>query len=192
MVKMIDLMKKYDLMVIEFNGVVSVGTTMWPTEAAYAIFDALAAAEDDAPRLSLINHRSEVGLRCWMEYGAFAPPAAYEGKVTLPEELKRVRDVVDQLADIAGLHILNSFAHKAARSKQWSATPPQYAGRPEFGRGIALPNSGFVRAAMSRHGVIDKRKVVVIAYSESFRDAAAEFGVVTYMQDRVNVELELA
>ena len=186
-----ELIEKFELLVMQFDGVVAVTESIWPTEKAHAMFTALADAGRAAPAVSLVNHASWVGLRYWMEFGEFVPEAAYEKKPTVESEFERVTAVLDSLPKIKE-QIIHSFAHKSASSNAWSTTPPQYAGRPEFGRGIALPNAGFVRKAMAFHHVGDKRKVAVIGNSTAFMAAATDAGYTTVHVSKVEVDITYA
>lgn len=153
---------KWKLIVIQADVVLNKGT-IWPTAMAYALFSNLETLPFDArPAVYVVNHEPLVGLRYWRQ-SFVSDRRAWESLPTVESEAERLEAGLSQLPVEAV--VVHAFAHRAA-SRQWSPTPPRYAGQACFGRGITLLGGMYVSYCMSLAGVHKASAVACIGDAE--------------------------
>lgn len=123
------------------------------------------------PRVAIATNQGGVGMRYWMERGAFGSPEKYPTEDSIAG---RMRELVSALSGDHDLPVYTSFRYRSDRGS-WSPAPPEWAGDPRWSKTWRKPEPGMLLQAMQDAGA-EPEQTLFVGDSAEDRGAAHAAG----------------
>lgn len=149
----------YELLIMNIDGTIAKRNKTKLQPEAVAFFTWLhqfGADELVVPSVTLATNQGSVGLRLSMLEGGWGDPDAVPGMDVVNGRLRALRSQIP-----IPVEILVSYVWRN-RFGEWSPTPIEYAGSPEWSRNWRKPRPGMIFEAMNRAGVSAPSKALVV------------------------------